>query len=111
MLSYYSPISKQPIVSKVKVLEKVFSLLKHLMTVTSFKQLSLGLRYRISITMRLAYYDTLLACDSGHYTYLVLLDLTNIFDTVDHHILIANLNQLVGIQHAVLDWKRWYLTK
>ena len=50
------------------------------------------------------------ATDSGHCVVLVLLDLTAAFDTVDHEILIARLEQWVGIIGTALEWFRSYLS-
>ena len=46
--------------------------------------------------------------DSGHCVVLVL-DLTAAFDTVDHEILVARLEQWVGISGTPLEWFRSYL--
>ena len=54
--------------------------------------------------------DIFLATDSGHSVILVLLDLTAAFDTVDHDILIARLEQWVGIRGQALAWFRSYLS-
>lgn len=51
-----------------------------------------------------------LATGTGHCVILVLLDLTAAFDTVDHDILIARLEQLVGIRGLALEWFRSYLS-
>jgi len=52
----------------------------------------------------------LLATDLGECIILLLLDLTAAFDTVDHEILIARLEQWVGIRGKALEWFRSYLT-
>ncbi len=54
--------------------------------------------------------DLLLAADSGDYAVLMLRDLTNIFDTVDHNILISRREHCVGIKGTVLEWFRSYLS-
>ncbi len=54
--------------------------------------------------------DVLLTVDSGNAAVLVLLDLSAAFDTIDHAILIARLERLVGYQGTVLKWFKSYLT-
>jgi len=48
--------------------------------------------------------------DSGNAAVLVLLDLSVAFDTIDHAILIARLQKLVGMPGVVLNWFNSYLT-
>lgn len=54
--------------------------------------------------------DVLLASDTGSPSVLVLLDLTTAFDTIDHPILIARLEKLVGLSGNVLSWFKSYLS-
>lgn len=51
-----------------------------------------------------------LATDSCHCAVLMLLDLTAAFDPVDHEILVARLEQLLGIGGTALEWFRSYLS-
>ena len=56
--------------------------------------------------------DLLLAIDEGKLSVLVLLDLSAVFDTIDHGILLHySLQYVFGIQGTVLSWFRSYLTK
>jgi len=51
----------------------------------------------------------LLAADSGQVTSLCLLDLSAVFDTVDHDLLLLHLERQFGIRGVVLQWFRSYL--
>ena len=53
--------------------------------------------------------DILMNMDMGHVTLLVLLDLSTVFDTVDHYILIHRLQSLLGLRGSALQWFRSYL--
>ncbi len=54
--------------------------------------------------------DLLLASDKGCISLLVLLDLSAVFDTIDHAILIDRLQNYTGIQGQALRWFRSYLS-
>lgn len=53
----------------------------------------------------------MMAADDGKCSLLVLLDLSSVFDTVDHGILLNRLNHLVGISGTALVWFSFYLTE
>ena len=55
--------------------------------------------------------DLLLAMDEGKLSVLVLLDLSAVFDTIDHDTLLHHLQDVFGIQDTVLSWFRSYITK
>ena len=54
--------------------------------------------------------DLLLNMDRGHVTLLVLLDLSWVFDTIDHSILLSRLQYKFGFEGQVLSWFKSYLT-
>ena len=54
--------------------------------------------------------DILLAVDSGDLSVLALLDLSAVFDTVDHDILLRRLETSFGLDGVVCSWFRSYLT-
>ncbi len=51
----------------------------------------------------------MLSIDSGENAILVLLDLSAVFDTVDHGIVLTRLEQCVGIKGTALNWFKSYL--
>ena len=51
-----------------------------------------------------------MAVDEGCAAFLVLLDLSAAFDTIDHGILLARLQSWFGISEDALDWLASYLT-
>jgi len=52
--------------------------------------------------------DILLAIDRGDLAALILLDLTAVFDTVDHDILLQRLRMSFGIKDVALQWFQSY---
>ena len=54
--------------------------------------------------------DILRAVDNKKAVYLILLDLSDAFDTIDHNVLISYLKNHIGIQGVALDWFISYLT-
>jgi hypothetical protein len=53
--------------------------------------------------------DILLKMNSQEVTLLVQVDLSAVFDTVNHNILIDRLNEEIGFQGKALDWFKSYL--
>ncbi len=87
ILSNYRPISNLPFIGKI--IEKVV-----LITETALIKIINDIR---------------LNSDSGKISVLVLLDLSAVFDTVDHNILLERLENWVGLSGMVLKWFRSYL--
>ena len=54
--------------------------------------------------------DILVAIDKRHCVMLLLLDLSAVFDTVDHDILLTRLHSKYSISGIALEWLRSYLT-
>uniref|UniRef100_A0A3Q2VZM5 Reverse transcriptase domain-containing protein n=1 Tax=Haplochromis burtoni TaxID=8153 RepID=A0A3Q2VZM5_HAPBU len=113
ILANYRPISKLPFMSKV--LEKI--VLRQLQTYLERNGISdkfqSGFRPRHSTETALlrVFNDLLLIADSGRSAVLVLLDLTSAFDTVDHDILLARLEHVVGLKGNVLSWFKSYFSE
>ena len=56
------------------------------------------------------YNDLLLAADQGQVSALCLLDLTAVFDIVDHDLLLPRLEHQFGIYGVALQWFGCYLS-
>ncbi len=54
--------------------------------------------------------DLLLSSDHGCISLLVLLDLSAVFDTIDHNIILNRLENSVGISGSALAWFKSYLS-
>ncbi len=95
----YRPISNLPFLSKI--LEKVassqlYSLLKKNYICEDF-QSGFRLSHSTETALIRVTNDLLLSSDHGCISLLVLLDLSAVFDTIDHNILLNRLENFVGI--------------
>ncbi len=108
-LANYRPISNLPFISKKDVSAQLYSfLLKNYI----FEEFYLGFRPHHSTETALVKIsnDLLLASDQGCILLLVLLDHSTAFNTIDHDILIDQLQNYTGIQGQALRWFRSYLS-
>lgn len=106
VLSNFRPISKLPFLSKI--LEKVVyeQHQTHLDTHGILEKFQSGFKtcHSTETALLKVFNNLLLMTDSVCFAVLVLLDLTPVFDTVDHTILLSHLESCVGISGTALEW-------
>ncbi|XP_073349448.1 uncharacterized protein [Pagrus major] len=112
VLNNYRPVSNLPFLSKI--LEKLVSnqVNEFLNSKHILESHQSGFRMNHSTETALLKILNDIRCnlDNNKLTVLVLLDLTAAFDTVDHHILLNRLRNLVGLSGTVFNWFTSYLT-
>uniref|UniRef100_M3XIH2 Reverse transcriptase domain-containing protein n=1 Tax=Latimeria chalumnae TaxID=7897 RepID=M3XIH2_LATCH len=105
-LGNYRPVSNLPFLGKV--IEKVVAgfLREHLDQFNFYDRFQSGFRPRHSTETALVKVvsDLLTSVDKGLAAFLVQLDLSSAFDTIDHSILLYRLEHLLGISGSVLSW-------
>ena len=105
-LNNFRPISNLSFISKI--LEKVVDsrIQSHLLSnsLSSSFQPAYRMFYSTETTLLSIHNDLILAMDRGEVTFLILLDLSVAFDTVDHSILLHRLQHWFGVQGISLDW-------
>ncbi|XP_064412565.1 uncharacterized protein LOC135355727 [Latimeria chalumnae] len=110
-LSNYRPISNLPFLSKV--IEKVVagSLREHLDNFGLYDSFQSGFRPGLSTETALVKVvnDLLISMDKGLLSFLVQLDLSSAFDTIDHGVLLDRLEHHLGISGTVLKWFQSFL--
>ena len=110
MLRNYRPVSNLAFISKV--LEKVIAaqLISHMKAHGLFENLPSAYHpfYSTETALIKVHSDLLRALDDGCAVLLVLLDLSAVFDTLDHDILLDRLNNL-GVLGTVLQWMASYV--
>ncbi len=87
-------------------------LLSHLSSNDLFEPLQSGFRKLHSTETAIVKVtnDLLMASDSVCLSILILLDLSAIFDTIDHSILISRLETVFGVSDSALKWFKSYLS-
>ena len=112
-LKNYRPVSNLTFLSKV--IERVVAvrLDKHMASHKLYEPLQSAYReYHGTETALLKVHnDILRALDNRRGVYLVLLDLSAAFDTIDHTILLDRLRVNVGVHGNALQWLKSYLTE
>ena len=112
-LKNYRPVSNLPFVSKV--LEKVVDVQmeQHLSENRQHELHQAAYRkfHSTETALLKVQNDILKSLDMGNITILVLLDLSAVFDTIDHGILLHHLEQHFHISGKPLAWMKSYLTQ
>ena len=108
----YRPVSNLPFISKV--IEKVIAarLLDHMQENNLLDPMQSAYKKSHSTETALLriHNDIISSIDRGKGVFLILLDLSAAFDTVDHHILLSFLENHIGLHGTVLNLFRSYLT-
>ena len=113
ILSNYRPVSNFPFLSFFNFEKLVFNQVNDFLNTNNvLENHQSGFRMNHSTETALLKISNDARCnlDNHKLTVLVLLDLTAAFDTVDHHILLNSLRNLVGLSGTVLNWFVSYLT-
>ena len=109
--SSYGPISNFPFLSKIIEKSIAMQLERYLLENNLYSQKQSGSRRHHStetVLIRI-FNDVCCALDDGRNAVLVLLDLSSVFDTVDHEILLELMQ--TSFTGKVLKWLRSYLTE
>ena len=111
ILTSYRPLYNTSFLSKVMEYACLQQLLKHLNNFDCLPQFQSAYRQFHSVETALCrvYNDLICNKAEGKCSILVLLDLSAAFDTVDHHTLLCDLENL-GITGFALSWFKTYLT-
>ena len=111
-LNNFRPISNLNFISKIT--EKVVAsrIKSHLLSnsLSSSFQSAYRMFHSTETTLLGMHNDLTLAMDRGEVTFLILLDLSAAFDTVDHSIILHRLQHWFGLHGTSLDWLSSYLT-
>ncbi len=112
ILKNYRPVSNLSFVSKV--IEKVVSIQTYQHTKANNLDTKFQSAYKKGHSTETALIrvqnDFLMAADQHKAGLLVLLDLSAAFDTIDHKLMLSNLQYIHGIEGTALDWYKSYLS-
>ena len=111
LLKNYRPISNLPFLSKIREKVVLHKLLSHLQENNLSNPFQSACRAGHSTETVLLYIvnDILSDLDNDNIYVLLLLDLSDAFDTIDHQILLSRLNSVFGIQSTAHQWLQSYL--
>jgi hypothetical protein len=112
VLKNYRPVSNLAFVSKVIEKAVALQLFNHMATNDLLETFQSAYKHQHSTETALlrVVNDILRAIDSKEAVFLVLLDLSAAFDTLDHDLLLTLLKETIGIDGNVLKWFTSYLT-
>ncbi len=105
-LNNYRLVSNLPYISKVIEQVVASQLVAHLTTncLNQLDQLAYHQHHSTEMDLTCVLNDVLLAMDHRESVFLVLLDLSVAFDTVDHQLLPGHLAGRIGIDGVLLEW-------
>lgn len=103
---------KSKVLSKILECTVATQLKSHFMSTSLLKPFQYGFHFQHSSETALlkATTDLLLSADSGHFSILILLDLTSAFDTINHSILLCCLESSLNITVTALSWLKSFFT-
>ncbi|KAJ8245152.1 hypothetical protein GJAV_G00274640, partial [Gymnothorax javanicus] len=112
VLANYRPISNLPFLSKIleKCVAQQLTFFLQVNKVHERFQSGFRKHHSTETALTVVMNDLLLSMDCGRISVVVLLDLSAAFDTIDHHILLHRLENLVGISGLALSWFKSYLS-
>ena len=110
-LTNYRPVSNISFISKLIEKAVLKQLNNHLEDNNLYCTSQSGYRHHHSCeTLNIKSFDDMLKCmDEGYTVALLLLDMSAAFDTVDHSLLLQQLNENYGLTNSVLSWFENYL--
>ncbi len=112
VLNNYRPVSNLPFVSKLIERAVVKQLVNHQETNNLSEKFQSAYRkfHSTETALTCVLNDLLMALDQKQSAFLVLLDLSAAFDTVDYAILLRQLETRIGLRDLALDWVASYLS-
>ena len=113
VLKNYRPVSNLPFLSKIleKVVSKTLSSHRPNNSLNVPLQSAYRQHHSTETALLKVHNDVLRALDRKECVFLVLLDLSAVFDTVDHSLLKARLEQKFGVSDSALRWLESYMSE